>query len=378
MRYFLIPAILMMSGFSAAAEEPEIPSFEVPVFKSALLLKPLKPLRALGASSWGRDGRLKLKWRHDAEGSFLWADIDRRRRRVWVASKKSDNDVLMTALDSHGEIIKRFSLKARFNRFKVLERGRKDPVFVGINDYQLIAHFTDGKNTVFEVEKTSPNDFTVVPKGRGRPMIVAAYHYGGAGLRAFRLDGRILWELPELERAYKVSLETVDGKTVLAAADGLGKITLVSLSGKVLERIEGKGNMDRVVFDSGRREGWMYGLDSGAGSWKEKLSVWHSISRRKKGKKRWTLISEADLGRLTVTAFALGDLEGNGRRPMIGTDNGWIVLLDRAGRTVSESRIRGRIEQLAALDLDDDGREELLVSVKGYSGNVFVFTRPKY
>ena len=121
----------------------------------------------------------------------------------------------------------------------------------------------------------------------------------------------------------------------------------------------------------------MYVLDSGFDSWRQKISVAHSTGAVKKEGSRWEGFPSEDLGRITVTAYALGDFDGPGRRqPVVGTDNGWVLLLDQAGKIVSETRLRGKISYLGALDLSGDGKDELVVGVEGYSGNVLVFTRP--
>ncbi len=360
----------ILAAFLIFAAGSTCPAQSVKFLPQAKLIKPLR----LGAVQWGKDDHFRLKWKHDSRGRFIWADIDRAAGQLWVASRAAPDKTLMTALDAHGESLRSFELQANFTEFKILARGRKkEPLIVGRNSFQLIAFDPAGKRQELRVPKTSPTDFEVVSKDDGRPMVVAAYHYGGAGLRAFRPDGKLLWELEDLERVYRVRLEKIGGKPVLAASSGIGKVTLVSLKGRILERIPGEGNMDRFMFDSPGKEGWLYSLDSRAGSWKETLSVRRSAPGKKKG--RWEHVSSADLGRVSVTAFGLGDFEGKGRRPVLGTGNGWVLLLDRAGRVVSETRFRGKIASLDALDLNDDGKDELVVSVLGYSGNVFVFTR---
>lgn len=350
---------------SAQLQEPQ------PVLMEALPL--LKVLR-VGETPWGRDDYFKLLWKHDAEGKFIGVDCEGSSGAIWAASQKSDEAASMTRLNAFGKVLGGFAVGGRIKGFSILEEGKKGPTFIAKNEFQILRFDSSGKAVELSEACRGATDFAVVPKEQGGPLIAVATR-GRAGLMAFSKNGKLAWEILDIPGVDRVRLEFAGSRPVLAAVGGLGNISLVGIQGQVLERIDGDGNMDRVLFDRDKEGQWMYGLDSSAGSWREILTVRHSKPGLQPGARSWDVSAIRNLGPITVTAYALGRFDAGARRLVIGTDNGWVMLLDRSGATITASRFRGKIVSLTARDLDKDKTDELLVGVEGYSGNLFVYSR---
>ncbi|MBI5881512.1 MAG: hypothetical protein HZB91_00175 [Elusimicrobia bacterium] len=343
--------------------------------KAPELLKPIKMV-SLGRTSWGRDDYFELLWRHDADGSVSGADVSSSGRELWVASQGGVNELLLTRLDAEGKVLGKHSHHRKALKFRLWETGGKEPMFVGMDGFRLWQFDLKGATVDLDIPKAGVEGFTVVSKELGGPFVVASYRYGDAGLRAFQKGGKLAWELPEIERAGNASLDFAGKRPVLTASNGTGKIFVVGLQGTVLERTQTEGNTDRVLFDQDEEGQWMYALDSRAGSWLETLSVSRAERGRAPGERRWELVSTEELGRFTVTAWCLGRFEAGSRRLVVGTDTGWVLVLDRRGKVLSQSRFRSKVLFLAAKDLDRDRKEELIVATEGFGGNLFVYTRP--
>ncbi len=345
---------------------------------SAAQIGAIKALR-IGDVEWGKDDYFQLKWKYGSKDRFLGADMVASRKEVWVASVGYPNDeAKLTVLDAHGEAVSEAKLKFVPKKFKMLDMGKKAPMIVAWDTFKLKGFSAGGaQEWDFAVEKVSPSDFAVVSQPMGGPLVVASYNYGEAGLRAVGPEGKLAWQTPEISQAHWVASARMDGRTVLVATDGVGKAYVTDLKGKVVERIQNEGNSERLMIDgSDPKRAWMYSLDSGADSWRQKIAVSQSAGPVKKEASRWTPVSSEDLGMITTTAFTLGDFDGQGRRqPVIGTDNGWVLLLDQAGKIVTSARFRGKIQFLGAADLRGDKKEELVVGVEGFADNVFVFAR---
>ena len=101
-----------------------------------------------------------------------------------------------------------------------------------------------------------------------------------------------------------------------------------------------------------------------------------TVHLRSKGKDpHWEPTATANLGPITITAQALGRfVPGEPRRLVIGTSNGWLFLLDSAGRAAAERKFLSPVRSLTAIDLDRDGRDELVVVLGGASENVLIFS----
>ncbi|MBI5208758.1 MAG: hypothetical protein HY927_02145 [Elusimicrobia bacterium] len=369
----VVGAVLPWSGGRAPAQE--IQELAEKVEELPMLLKPIKAI-SLGRTSWGHDGYFELLWQHDAQGSVSGADVSSSGRELWVASQGGASELLLTRLDAEGKVLGKHSHHRKALKFRLWETGGKEPLFVGMDGFRLWQFDLKGATVDFDIPKTGVAGFTVVPKELGGPFVAAAYQYGGAGLRAFQKGGKLAWELPEIERAGNAALDFAGRRPVLTASNGTGKIYVVGLQGTVLERIQAEGNTDRVLFDQDEDGQWMYALDSQAGSWTETLGVSRAERGRAPGERRWEPVSTEELGRFTVTAWCLGSFDAGPRRLVVGTDTGWVLVLDRRGKVLSQSRFRGKVLSLAAKDLNRDRKEELIVATEGYGGGLFVYTRP--
>lgn len=360
----LLAAILLSAGTAAVAQIQE-------ALEALPLLKPLR----VGETPWGRDDYFKLLWMHEGEGRFIAADFEGAGGALWIASERRQNDTLMTKLNSHGKVLSDFKVDGRLKDFRFLEAGPKSPVFIARNEFQILRFDSSGKPRELSESCRGAADFAVVPREGGGPLIAVAAQQDGASLLAFQKSGKLAWKLADIPRVDRVRLEMAGSRPVLAAAGGLGQVFVVGLQGVVLERIEGEGNTDRVLFDRDKEGQWLYGLNSSAGSWKEILTMRRAENGLQPGARSWDVTAIRNLGPITATAYILGRFDGGPRRLVVGTDNGWVLILDRSGATITEARFRGKIAYLAARDLDGDKKDELIVGVEGYSGSVFVYSR---
>lgn len=337
--------------------------------------RPLLKALSVGETVWGQDDYFQIRFKRDVEGRLIGLDAGTAARGVWVAAQKSTGEVRLSRFSADGKESDVSCVPLTLHKFRLWDEAGKHPLFAGADDFRLWGFSPGGKPVELAAPETRAQDFAAVPKEHGGPLVVAAYQYGAAGLRAFRPDGKVSWEMRDLERISTVRLDFAGHRPVLAAADGTGKLTIVGLQGLVLERIQAGGNLDRVLFDQDSQGQWMFGLDSRAGSWKETLTVRRADRGRSPGEREWRETVSLDLGRVTVTAWALGGFGSGPRMLALGTDNGWVLIIDRQGRVVTESRFRGNIVALLARDLDRDRKDELIVGVEGFSGNLFVFGR---
>ncbi len=364
-KVFILKGILFLTWAApAAAQLPE-----------ALEARPLLKALSLGETVWGRDDYFQLKFKRDVEGRLIGVDAGAAVRGVWTASQKSPGEVLLTRYAPDGKEAERAAAALTLGKFRLWDDSGKIPLFAGSDDFRLW-QFSPGSQPVeLAVPEMRAEEFTPVPKEHGGPLLVAAYQYGAAGLRAFKPGGKVAWELPELERISTVRLDFAGLRPVLAAADGTGKISVAGVQGRILERFQAGGNLDRVLYDQDSEGQWLYGLDSRAGSWKETLKIFRADRGRSPGERDWREAGSHDLGPITVTAWTLGGFDAGPRKLVLGTSNGWVLVLDRAGRLVTEARFRGKIVSLLSRDLDRDRKEELIIGVEGFSGNLFVFGR---
>ena len=337
--------------------------------------RPLLKALAIGETLWGHDDYFQLRFKRDVEGRLIGVDAGAAVRGVWAASQKRPGEVALTRFSPDGKQAQAGTAALTLGKFRLWDDSGKAPLFAGADDFRLWQFGLGGRPVEMDVPEMRAEDFTPVPKEHGGPLVVAAYQYGTAGLRAFKPDGKLAWELADLERITSVRLDFAGLRPVLAAADGTGKISLVGLQGRVLERFQAGGNLDRVLYDQDSEGQWLYGLDSRAGSWKESLKIFRADRGRSPGEREWREAGTHDLGNITVAAWALGGFYDGPRKIVLGTSNGWVLILDRTGRLATEARFRGKIVSLLSRDLDRDLKEELIVGVEGFSGNLFVFGR---
>lgn len=367
MRPLILLAACLLSARPASAADAE------PAVAAAL-----GPLKMVGQPDWGRDGYFKLDWSKTVPGRCAGLDAAPGQREIWLLSSDhfKDDRFRLTALSARGDVARESMLETRAKELRVWDTGSRLPLAavmdeVGVSVFDAKA----GKKLFrFVVPATSPSDIAALGRGGGGPVLVASYSYGDYGLQAVDRKGRLAWKTDFLPRAQHLAVARLPGGPVVAAPDGLGKIFLVSPKGRLKDRVLGPGNMDRVAFAGGSR---LYGLDSGSGSWTESLSLW-SLKPGPEDR-RWTQEKALDLGPITATAWVAGRFDGKAGPPQlaVGTDNGWVLVFNDDGSQATRARFRGKISALRALDLNGDGREELVVGVwRTYDEEVFAFSRP--
>lgn len=340
------------------------------------------PANTIGVYAWGSDGRgyLKLEWQKHA-GVVVTGDVAASRGEAWIASELSTSTTgtVLTALDLNGEVLRKVVLPDEIKDFRVLETGGKEPLFVTWGDLwgqDLRAFDVSGSEKwSFSIPGFMPGSVDVVPASAGGPLIVLGYYYGPVALRALDPQGRVVWESKEVDSANTVRVGRMDGRSVITANNGVGRISLFDLKGHVVDRIDAQNNMDRVLFDERKGAGaLMYGLSSGSGTGHERFGLY-----QKNGDGGpWEQLASEDLGRITITAYALADLDGDGTlKEVVGTDNGWVLVLDRAGKVLSEARFPGSIRFLGVMKARKSSKDTLILCASGPNGAAYAFTRPE-
>lgn len=370
---------LFLSGSAAVAQVPVPPSTQIAASSAAAKLE-----SGIGVYVWAAeaDGYFKLRWQQKLSrgrgGAIMAAGIAPSRGEVWVASDSPiGGEIEMSDLDGRGQVLRSFPLKGKLEDFRVLERGKKGPSLIIWNELMrtgdLRAVDASGKEMWrLPASSYNPEWVDVVPETVGGPLVVLGHTYGPVGLRALDLTGKTAWEQKEVESAFNVRVERRGARRIITANNHLGRIYLMDLKGHVFDRVDADGgNMDRVLF--GKSGSLMFGLASGLNTGHEIYALY----KKKDGKSSWERIASEDLGRVTITSYALGDFDGDGsQREVVGTENGWVLVLDHSGKVLSEARFPGKIQFLGTLDPRHTGKDELILCVSGRNGGVYSFSRP--
>lgn len=338
-------------------------------------------IRPIGGHEWEPSTSFKFRGSGWCEnGSFIDAAVLPARREIRLVCSDYDDSGRKTfsaqALDADAKLLgttpltSTGALDAVYQRVAWLDRGRSAPLAVTW-DYSRLRIFNEkGAGSDVPV-KDGVAAVAVLGADQGGPLIAVAHSYGESGVEAFRPDGKRLWRTADPVDVRGLSAARLDGRPVLAVWHSTSRLALLGPDGKVRERLLLGGNSDRMAIDDGK-EPRLYVLDSKAGSTHEKLT----LHLRSKGKEpRWEPAASANLGPITITAQALGRfVPGESRRLVIGTSNGWVFLLDSAGRAAAERKFLSPVRSLTAADLDRDGRDELVVILDGASENVLIFS----
>jgi hypothetical protein len=370
---------LLLLGSAAAAQVAAPDSTQVAA-SSALV----RSESAIGVYVWAAEGSgyFKLRWQQKLSrgrgGTITAAAIVPSRGEVWVASDSPiGGEAQLSALDGRGQVVRSFPLSGKLEDFRVLGRGRKDPALIVWNELMrtgdLRAVDASGKEMWrLPTSPYNPEWVDVVSEADGGPLVVLGHTYGPVGLRALGQDGKMVWEQKEVEHAYNVRVERLGARSIITANNHVGRVYLMDLKGHVFDRVDTDGgNMDRALF--GRSGSLMFGLDSGLNTGREIFALYE----KKDAKSSWVGIASEDLGRVSITSYALGDFDGDGsQRLAVGTENGWVLVLDRSGKVQSEARFPGKIQFLGAMDPGHTGKDELILCVSGRNGGVYSFSRP--
>jgi hypothetical protein len=370
---------LFLFGSVAVAQVPVPRSTPVAISSAAV-----KSESRIGVYVWAAEanGYFKLRWQQKLSrgrgGAIMAAGIAPSRGEVWVASDSPiGGEVEMSALDGRGQVLRSFPLSGKLEDFLVLERRRTDPYIIVWNELMrtgdLRAVDASGKE-MWRLPSSpyNPEWVDVVSEAAGGPLVVLGHTFGPIGLRALGLKGEIAWEQKEVESAYNVRIERQGAGSIITANNHVGRTYLMDLKGHVFDRVDADdGNIDRVLF--GKSGSLMFGLASG-------LNTGHEIYvlyKKKGDKSSWERIASEDLGRVTITSYALGDFDGDGnQREVVGTENGWVLVLDQSGKVLSEARFPGKIQFLGTMDPRHTGKDELILCVSGRNGGVYSFSRP--
>lgn len=207
--------------------------------------------------------------------------------------------------------------------------------------------------------------------GDGRGELVLGDH---ETITALSSTGKTLWR--------REGLSHVDGLAAgsLGTGRGDGLAVFVSSPGSpVVLILDGKGR-DVLEFrdDSFPQQGVFLRAEGKASYLAHVGSRYQSryarlrVSRIEGGTR--TITAEADLGPVHVVKMIGADLIGDKRKEIVlGTENGWIFIFDEEGRRLGEKHHFGEVRHLAAADLDADGRQELLIGVKGTTSHLYAY-----
>lgn len=367
---------LALLAAAALLAAPAAAQVEAPRFARVMKIRPL------GGFSWTPASAFKARGMGWCEsGAFVDAAVLPSRKEIRLVCSDFDDSgrrfLYTQVLDADAKTVseERFPNAERLDpaprKVGWLERGKAAPLPVTWDHTELRVWGDRGRVLNIPV-KDGISGAAMVSSKDGGPLIVVSHAYGEHGLEAIRPDGTRAWATADPADVRDVSAARLDGRPVLAAWHSVARLTFLDVSGKVRERLSLGGNSDRMILDDGR-EPRLYTLDSKAGSSRETLLV----QARRKGKegRRWDSETSADLGPITITAYALGRfVPGAARRLVVGTSNGWVFLLDPAGAAVASRKFLSPVSSLSAADLDGDGRDELVVVIDGASENVVVFS----
>ncbi len=313
-----------------------------------------------------------------AKGSFVDASVLPGRKEIrLVCADFGSRGHTTQVLDADAKLLFAAPLAstdtadAIFQNVAWLERGKAAPLPVTWDFYRL--RTWNDKGAVVDIPvKDGVAAVALLGSKEGGPAIVVGHMYGEKGFDAYRPDGKLLWSSADTTDVRELSVVRLGGRPALAALHAVSRLALLGTDGKVKERLLLGGNSDRVLLDDGK-EPRLYAFDSGAGSKRESLNIFTAV-RSKEGR-RWESPSPVDLGPITITGRALGRFDaGKPPRLVVGTSNGWVFLLDAAGKPVASCKFRSPVRSLTAADLDGDGRDELVVVLDGESLNVTVFS----
>ena len=218
-----------------------------------------------------------------------------------------------------------------------------------------------GTLTFFSADGTSTGTLRA-PSWAGRLLAVGPKDGDARSIAAFRPGGQTIGMLALSDGATK---EIPVASPIVNAATAGAKIAVITTAGAVVtdperassEGVAGTDGARDVASLSGsavvlRADGSIGGLDGGA-------------SAARAGEAARLLAAEAEgtlVGPRTAVASAVGSFLPGGRQIAVATYAGRLVLLDAKDGKLLFEAIWPDLHDLAAVDLDGDGRDELLVA----------------
>lgn len=337
-------------------------------------------IRPFGMADSESDGALRQRGMGWCEhGTFVDASVLPERREIRLVCSiytREGERLEAQVLDADARTVATVPIRSSgtaespFPHMLWLERGKAEPLPAAWDYWRARVWNEKGEPVDLKVEHGVTGAAALSAKDGG-PFLVLANDRGENGLEAYRPDGKRAWATPDLVEARKLEAVRFDGRAALAAWHSIGRVALVDARGKVRERILAEGNSDRLMLDDGK-EPRAFVLDSGAGSKREAM---RTLERRKtKDGPRWEKTASADLGFVTVTGWTLARFSAGKPVPVVGTSNGWVLLLGEDGTPAYTRKFLSPVRRLTAADLDGDGRDELVVVLDGASQNVVVLS----
>lgn len=308
-------------------------------------------------------------------GRFVDAGVLPGRREIRLACAGYGDQAQgldVQVLDAQARAVSREAVPGRFERVGWLGRRNSPPLAVAW-DWTKVSIF-DEKGGVGKISATGGfSSVAWLGQEDGGPLVAVGHYSGAAGVSAYLPDGKPAWETAEVYDVRNLAAARLRGKPVFLALHGMGRLAFLDASGRVVSRAALGGNIDRVLLDDAAAPR-LYAFDSHAEHARESVIIFEG--RRQGRTWEWERRGSVDLGPVTITAYALGDFDGSGRRtPVVGTSNGWIFALDRDGAPTAELKLLSPIQALAAADLQGDKADELVAVIAGASENVLVFAR---
>ncbi|MBI4677259.1 MAG: haloacid dehalogenase-like hydrolase [Elusimicrobia bacterium] len=192
-------------------------------------------------------------------------------------------------------------------------------------------------------------------------------------LRAVRGDGRRLWDATvpadHVLGSAAADLGGKEGPMVAVFAARRGRATVHLLDGKGSPVLDYPDDSAPEIGVLGRFADGTPFLATVGSEWQaghDRLRISRLAGRTRK------LETEADVGPTHVVSIALADFTGD-RSPeiVLGTDNGWVLVYGLCGRLLSQRHFFGQIPYLVPEAPDADGRQKVLVGVRGASSLVY-------
>lgn len=331
-------------------------------------------------SPWGNDKVLAAYWRRefDFESSIAALDHSKELDILLVESaRRGSSSSILHVIDSAGVTMTTDANHSSVRAVAVVGDGDSAAILVHESGRLHILRGQEPTSSLGPVESFITADLD----GRGGKEFVIHSSSGSGLLSAYSIDGSRLWAVPGIQYVSSLAAGRLPGgkNDCVVAFDGGFR----SASFKVFD---GRGN---VVFSTvtarQHRLAALGGLDDGSGLVTVSYSYPNTrdvLMIHKFGPAGLELIAQADLGWARAQFLLTADLQGDGRKEIVvGTENGWVLIFSSEGRFLSERSFSelGGISHMVAGDINNDGKEEVLVAQKDIPPSLYavgVVTNP--
>lgn len=331
-------------------------------------------------SPWGKDKVLAAYWQRefDFESSIVALDHSKELDTLLVESARRDTSAsILHVIDSAGVTVTTKANHSSVRAVAVVGDGDSAAILVHESDRLHILRGQSPTSSLGPVESFIKAD---LDGSAGKEFVI--HSSSGSGLlSAYSIDGRLLWAVPGIKYISSFAAGRLPGtkSDCVVAFDG-------GFRSASFKAFDGRGNiMFSTVTARQHRLAALGGLDDGSGLVTVSYSYPNTrdvLMIHKFGPGGLELIAQADLGWARAQFLLTADLQGDKRKEIVvGTENGWVLIFSSEGRFLSERSFSelGGISHMLAGDINNDGKEELLVAQKDIPPSLYavgVITNP--